>query len=61
MKEDIEGYLIDETIAKNNVKKFPDRITYFDINVTNNLGFGFKKNNDTLLNEFNQFLEKQDI
>ena len=61
LKEDIDGYLIDETIAKNNAKKFPDRITYFDINVTNNLGFGFKKNNDTLLNEFNQFLEKQDV
>ena len=61
LKGDINGYLIDENIAKNNVKKFPDRITYFDMNVTNNLAFGFKKNNDTLLNEFNQFLEKQDV
>ena len=61
LREDIEGFLIDETIAKNNVKKFPDRITYFDMNVTNDLGFGFKKNDASLLNEFNQFLEKQDV
>ena len=61
LREDIEGYLTDETIAKNNVKKFPDRITYFDMNVTNDLGFGFKKNDASLLNEFNQFLEKQDV
>lgn len=61
LREDIEGFLIDETIAKINVKKFPDRITYFDMNVTNDLGFGFKKNDASLLNEFNQFLEKQDV
>ena len=61
LREDIEGYLTDETIAKNNVKKFPDRISYFDMNVTNDLGFGFKKNDASLLNEFNQFLEKQDV
>ena len=61
LREDIEGYLIDETIAKNNVKKFPERITYFDMNVTNDLGFAFKKNDTILINEFNQFLEKQDV
>ena len=59
--EDIEGYMTDETIAKNNLQKFPDRISYFDMNITNELGFGFKKNDTTLLNEFNQFLEKQDV
>ena len=61
LKEDIEGYLTDETIAKNNAKKFPERITYFNINVTNDIGFAFKKNDHTLLNEFNEFLEKQDV
>ena len=61
LKEDIEGFLIDESIAKNNVKKFPNRITYYDMNITNELGFGFKKNDDTLLKEFNQFLEKPDV
>ena len=61
LREDIEGYLTDETIAKNNVKKFPERITYFDMNVTNDLGFAFKKNDTILINEFNQFLEKQDV
>ena len=61
LREDIKGYLTDETIAKNNVKKFPERITYFDMNVTNDLGFAFKKNDTILINEFNQFLEKQDV
>ena len=61
LKEEIEGFLIDETIAKNSAKKFPDRITYFDMNVTNDLGFAFKKNDVTLRDEFNQFLEKQDV
>lgn len=61
LKEDIKGYLTDESIAKNNEKKFPDRIAYFNLNVTNDLGFAFKKNDHTLLNEFNEFLEKQDV
>ena len=61
LREEIEGFLADEHVAKNTEKKFPERITYFDVNVTNNLGFGFKKNDNTLLNEFNEFLEKQDV
>ena len=61
MREEIEGFLADEHVAKNTEKKFPERIAYFDVNVTNNLGFGFKKNDNTLLNEFNEFLEKQDV
>ena len=31
------------------------------MNVTNDLGFAFKKNDTILINEFNQFLEKQDV
>ena len=60
LKEEIEGFLTDENIAKNDEKKFPDRITYFDMNVSDDLGFGFKKNDNTLLNEFNEFLKSQD-
>jgi ABC-type amino acid transport substrate-binding protein len=55
--EDINGFLTDDIIGKYFEKKFPDRITYYDMNVSNDLGFGFKKNeNNTLLKDFNEFL-----
>ena len=41
LKEEIDGYLIDETFALNNQKKFPERITTFDANVINNIGLAF--------------------
>jgi len=60
LKEEIEGFIADEHIAKRAEEKFPERITYFDINATNDIGFGFKKiDNNPLLNEFNEFIEKQ--
>ena len=60
--EDIDGFLTDDIIGKYFEKKFPDRITYYDMNVSNDLGFGFKKNEDNaLLKEFNEFLAKQDV
>ena len=60
--EDIDGFLNDDIIGKYFEKKFPDRITYYDMNVSNDLGFGFKKNEDNaLLKEFNEFLAKQDV
>ena len=61
LREEIEGFLTDKTIAKNIEKRFPERITYFDMNVINNIGLAFKKNDNSLLNEFNKFLEKQDV
>ena len=59
MKE-IQGFLSDETVAINFEKKFPEKITYYPIEVYNNFGFGFKKADDTLLKEFNEFLKKVD-
>ena len=61
LKEEIEGFLADEHVAKRSERRFPERITYFDINLTNRLGYGFKNSDNTLLNEFNEFLEKQDV
>ena len=62
LREEFEGFLSDEHIAKGAEEKFPERITYFDVNATNDIGFGFKKiDNNPLLNEFNEFLEKQDV
>jgi len=43
LKEEIKAFVVDEHIAKRAEEKFPDRITYFDINATNVIGFGFKK------------------
>ena len=61
LKEEIKAFVVDEHIAKRAEEKFPERITYFDINATNVIGFGFKKiDNNPLLNEFNEFIEKQD-
>ena len=60
LRDEIKGFLTDENSAKNFKKKFPDKITNFYNNDTNNLGFGFKKNDNTLLNEFNEFLENID-
>ena len=60
--EDINGFLNDDIIGKYFEKKFPDRITYYDMNVSNDLGFGFKKNEDNaLLKEFNEFLATIDV
>ena len=58
--EEIQGFISDETIAINFEKKFSDRITYYLIDVYNNFGFGFKKTDDTLLQEFNEFLKTVD-
>ncbi len=60
LMEEIQGFISDETIAINFEKKFPDRITYYLIDVYNNFGFGFKKTDDTLLQEFNEFLKTVD-
>ena len=43
MLEEIQAFLTDDIVAKNFEKKFPDRITYYDMNVSNEFGFGFKK------------------
>ena len=59
--ENIDGFLTDETIAKNFKNKFPNRITYYDMGVSNDFGFGFKKGDDSLLKEFNEFLKKIDV
>lgn len=60
--EEIHGFLTDDIIGKYFEKKFPDRITYFDMNVSNYFGFGFKKKeNNTLLKEFNEFLAKTNV
>ena len=59
MKE-IKGFFSDETTAIKFVKKYSDKITYYPIDVYNNMGFGFKKTNDTLLQEFNEFLKTVD-
>ena len=59
MKE-INGFFSDETTAIKFEKKYPDRITHYPIDVYNNLGFGFKKTDDTLLQEFNEFLKTVD-
>lgn len=55
--EEIEGFLCDETMAINFEKKFPERITYYSLDVNNDFGFAFKKDDETLLNEFNEFLK----
>ena len=60
LMEEIQGFISDETIAINFEKKFSDRITYYLIDVYNNFGFGFKKTDDTLLQEFNEFLKTVD-
>ena len=60
LMEEIQGFLSDETVAIDFQKKFPERITYYPIDVYNNLGFGFKKDDDTLLKEFNEFLQNVD-
>lgn len=59
--EEIEGFLTDDIVGKNFEKKYPDRITYYDMNVSNEFGFGFKKDNNGLLEEFNDFLEGTDL
>ena len=58
---EIQGFLTDETVAQNFQRKFPERVTYFKIEgVDNNLGFGFKKDDTSLLEEFNTFLKTID-
>ena len=62
--EKIEGCLLDKPIVDYFVNRYPDRITYYpDIFDENNYGFGFQKNGEgeTLLKEFNKFLNNTDI
>ena len=50
--ENIEGFLIDEPIAKYFEVLYPERLTHFpDDFLKNDYGFGFQKDDDTLLNE----------
>ena len=59
-----EGCLLDKPIVDYFVNRYPDRITYYpDIFDENNYGFGFQKNGEgeTLLKEFNEFLNNTDI
>ena len=59
MLEEIEGFINDEVIAQKLEKKYPERLTYYDLNSPQKSGFGFKKTKDNpLIKEFNEFLEK---
>ena len=61
LMNEIQGFLTDETVAQSFQRKFPERVTYFKIEgVDNNLGFGFKKDDTSLLEEFNTFLKTID-
>lgn len=60
--EKIEGFLIDEPIARYFEVLYPERLTHFpDDFLKNDYGFGFQKDDDTLLNEFNDFLSKTNL
>ena len=62
LMEEIEGFLTDENICKRFENKFPERITYYDMDIKDEYGFAFyKKDNNALLQEFNEFLAKQDL
>ena len=61
LMEEIEGFLTDETTAQNFQRKYPERVTYYKIEVVDNdFGFGFKKDDTSLLEEFNTFLKTID-
>ena len=55
--ENVDGFITDETIAKNFKNKFSNRITYYDMGISSKIGFGFKKDDNSLLTEFNEFLK----
>ena len=59
LNNEIEGFLVDQPIAENLKLKYPDRITYFlDSYDENDLGFGFKQNDQTQLKDkFNECLK----
>ena len=59
--ENLQGFLTDDLVAKNYAKKFPDRITYYDMNIPNEFAFAFRKGENSLLEEFNEFLKTQDL
>ena len=61
LKEEIEGFLIDEPYAEYFHALYPDRLTYFpDKYDENQYGFGFQKTDEgkILLDQFNEFLSK---
>jgi len=61
--ENIEGFIIDKTIADYFQNRYPDRLTFYTENYLNNsYAFGFQKNDEgeKLLNEFNDFLSNFD-
>ena len=59
--EEIEGFINDEVIAQKLEKKYPERLTYYDLDSPQKFGFGFKKIKDNpLIKGFNEFLEKID-
>ena len=61
--ENIEGFLIDKTIADYFQNRYPERLTFYTENYLNNsYAFGFQKNDEgeKLLNEFNDFLSNFD-
>ena len=61
LKEEIEGFLMDEPYAEYFHALYPDRLTYFpDKYDENQYGFGFQKTDEgkILLDQFNEFLSK---
>ena len=59
-----EGCLLDKPFVDYFVNRYPERVTYYpDIFDENNYGFGFQKNGEgeTLLKEFNEFINNTDI
>ena len=62
--ENIEGFIIDRTIADYFKNRYPDRLTFYTENYLNNsYAFGFQINNESenLLNEFNDFISNFDL
>ena len=54
---EIEGFLTDLPSAEDFQRRFPEKVSYFGENFLNNFyGFAFQKNNNGLVNEFNNFL-----
>ena len=61
--KNIEGFLIDKTIADYFQNRYPDRLTFYTENyLDNSYAFGFQKNDEgeKLINEFNDFLSNFD-
>ena len=57
LSENYRDFLNEDLASKNYAQKFPDRITYYDMNISNDFGFAFKKGENPLLEEFNEILK----